>query len=177
MPPGVEVTAAIQADVVGIHVDQAQLDCWGMTLDQVLTAAVVNLHREVAAWQGKVYEDNSLNRIPIRQLEHWPHWAITLVLVPDELKRIFGSDDQLFVAPYHCNLMSLPIDVDRDFAADLVDMFGMINPRSLLLGMPAFVLRDGELTTEELPGTADEPMDEAENRAVGSHSLSDLLGW
>jgi hypothetical protein len=31
-------------------------------------------------------------------------------------------------------------------------MFGIINPSSLLIGLPAFVLRDGELTTTELPG-------------------------
>jgi hypothetical protein len=63
----------------------------------------------------------------------------------------------LFVAPYMCNLVSLPGDVDRDLAADLVDLFGFVNPRSLLLGLPAFLLRDGKLTTEGLPGFPDLP--------------------
>ena len=50
------------------------------------------------------------------------------------------------------NVISLPVDVDRDLAADLVDLFGLINPSSLLIGPPAFVLRDGVLTAEDLPG-------------------------
>ena len=53
-------------------------------------------------------------------------------------------------------LISLPIDVDRDIAADLVDLFGGLNPQSLLLGMPAFALRDGMLTVEALPRFPDE---------------------
>jgi hypothetical protein len=74
------------------------------------------------------------------------------MLLPDELLRNFGAHDQLFVAPYHCNLISLPVAIDRDDAADLVDLFGYLNPQSLLLGLPAFVLRGGELPVEELPG-------------------------
>lgn len=159
MPPGIDVTFAIEADVVYIHLDQAQLDRWDMTLEQVSRAAMTNLRRAVVGWRGKVYEDDTLDGTPVRGLEGWPHWAVSLLLLPDGLQRIFGSHDQLFIAPYHCNLMSLPIDVDRDFAADLIDMFGTINPRSLLLGMPAFALRNGKLSTEELPGFPDDPDD------------------
>jgi hypothetical protein len=92
-------------------------------------------------------------------IEGWPQWASSLVLAPDALERFFGPEDQLFVAPYQCNLISLPVDVDRDIAADVVDLFGTVNPKSVLIGMPAFVLRDGVLSTEELPGWPDEPHD------------------
>ena len=85
------------------------------------------------------------------------HWASSLLVAPEALTRLFGRDDQLFIAPYQCNLISLPIDVDRDIAADLVDLFGGLNPRSLLLGMPAVALRSGELVIEDLPGWPDEP--------------------
>jgi len=93
-------------------------------------------------------------------LRGWPQWALSLILLPEELKRLFGAHDQFFVAPFACNLISLPIDVDRDLAADIVDLFGWVNPRSLLLGLPGLVLRDGELSTEELPGFSDPPDDE-----------------
>lgn len=151
LPPGVDVTFAVDVEVLGVNVDQRQLDAWEMTAEQVLPAAMANLGRAVGSWPGSAYED-SYEGVRVRMLEGWPSWASSLVLLPDELKRIFGDEDQLLVAPYQCNLISLPIDVDRDVAADLVDMFGVINPASLLIGMPAFVLRDGLLSTEELPG-------------------------
>ena len=159
MPPGIEVTFAIEVEPALISVDQAQLDAWDMTLEQVARAAFANLRRVVGTWQGSVYEDQSYADSPARMLGGWPHWAVSLVLLPNELQRFFGSHDQLFVAPYHCNLISLPIDVDRDIVADLVDLFSHVNPQSLLLGLPAFVLRQGELSVEELPGLVGDPDD------------------
>jgi len=129
-----------------------------MTIDQVAVAAVANLRRLAGSWEGSVYIEDYGN-VPVRTLEGWPYWASSLLLLPDELKRIFGAHDQLFVAPYMCNLVSLPSSVDRNAAADLVDIFGFVNPRSLLLGLPAFLLRDGKLSTEDLPGFSDLPDD------------------
>ncbi len=160
MPPGIEVTCVIEADVVQVTVSQEHLDAWEMTIEQVMRAAMANLRRAAGSWRGRVYDD-TYEGARVRLLEGWPHWASSLVLAPDDLMRLFGGEDQLFVAPYQCNLISLPIDVDRDIAADLVDMFGIINPGSLLLGMPAFALRDRALTKEELPGFPAQPEDEA----------------
>jgi len=159
MPPGMEVTFSIEVKPALITVDQPQLDVWDMTLEHIGRAALANLRRVAGTWQGSVYEDRSYADTPARMLDGWPHWAVSLVLLPDELQRLFGSHDQLFVAPYQCNLVSLPIDVDRDVAADLVDLFGYLNPQSLLLGLPAFVLRHGELSVEELPGLEGDPDD------------------
>lgn len=158
MAPGIDVAFAIEVDVVYLTIDQQQLDRWEMTVEQVAPAAMANLRRAVGTWNGSVYTEDR-DGVPIRALEGWPHWATGLIVLPDQLQRLFGPQDQLFIAAYACNLVSLPIDVDRDFAADLVDLFGFINPRSLLLGMPAFALRDGELMTEELPGFPDDPWD------------------
>lgn len=159
MAPGIEVAFAIEVDVVWVTVDQRQLDRWEMTVQALVPAAMANLRRTARTWQGSVYAD-CLDGVRVRALEGWPHWATSLILVSDELKRLFGAHDQLFLAPYACNLLSLPIDVNRDFAADLVDLFGIVNPRSLLLGVPAFALRDGELSIEELPAVPDDPDDD-----------------
>lgn len=154
--PGVDVAFAIEADVVQIKVHQEELDRWDMRVEELMPAALANLRRAVGTWKGRVLDDQ-YEGVPVRQLSGWPSWAVSLLLLPDELMRLFGQGDQLFVAPYSCNLVSLPADVDRDLAADLVDMFGTINPRSLLRGLPAFVLRDGVLSTEELPGWPELP--------------------
>ena len=160
MPPGIDVSFAIEVDVAYVNVNQEQLDRWEMTIEQVVPAAMANLRRTVGTWSGSAYQD-SADGIHVQMLRGWPQWAVSLILLPDELKRLFGPQDQLLVAPYACNLMSLPIDVDRDVAADLVDLFGFVNPRSLLLGLPAFALRDGELSIEELPGFAELPQEGA----------------
>lgn len=156
MPPGIDVTFVIEADVVQVTVNQRHLDAWEMNVDEVLPAAMANLRRAAGSWRGAVYDDTYAG-VSVRLLEGWPHWASGLLVAPEALTRIFGREDQLFVVPYQCNLISLPIDTDRDVAADLVDLFGGLNPRSLLLGMPAFALRDGELVIEDLPGFPDEP--------------------
>lgn len=154
--PGVDVAFAIEADVVNVRIKQEDLDRWDMQAADVMPAALANLRRVVGSWTGRVIEDR-YEGVRVRSLEGWPHWAVTLLLLPDELQRLFGHADQAFVAPYACNLVALPVDVDRDLAADLVDMFGTINPRSLLRGLPAFLLRDGSLSTEELPGWPELP--------------------
>jgi len=157
LPPGIDVTFAVDVEVISVNVDQRQLDAWEMTAERVLPAAMANLGRAVGSWRGRAYDDE-YEGVPLRLLEGWPQWASSLVLLPDQLARIFGHEDRLLVAPYQCNLISFPVDIDREVAADIVDMFGAINPTSLLIGMPAFVLRDGELSTEELPGFPDQPV-------------------
>lgn len=154
--PGVDVAFAIEADVVHVRVHQADLDRWDMQPADVMPAALANLRRAVGSWTGRVIDDH-YQGVAVRSLEGWPHWAVSLLLLPDELQRLFGQGDQFFVAPYACNLVALPADADRDIAADLVDMFGTINPRSLLRGLPAFLLRNGSLSTEELPGWPELP--------------------
>lgn len=154
--PGVDVAFAIEADVVNVRIRQADLDRWDMQAADLMPAALANLRRAVGTWTGRV-KDDQYQGVPVRMLEDWPHWAVSLLLVPEELTRLFGPHDQVFVAPYACNLAALPADVDRDVAADLVDMFGTINPGSLLRGLPAFVLRNGSLSIEELPGWPELP--------------------
>ena len=158
MAPGIDVTVAIDIDVATMAVDQEMLDRWDMTIERMAAVALSNLRREVGTWSGTIYTDTSYEDIPIRGLEGWPAWATSLLLLPDDLKRLFGGHDQLFIAPYQCCLLSLPIDVDRDVAADIVDLFGLLNPRSLLIGVPAVALRDGgSLQVEPLPGFPDNP--------------------
>jgi len=158
MPPGIDVTFAIEADVVQVTVSQQHLDAWDMTIETVMPAAIANLRRAAGTWGGKVYGD-AYEGVSVRLIEGWPHWASSLLVAPDALADLFGPKDQLFIAPYQCNLISLPIDVDRDIAADLVDLFGGLNPRSLLRGLPAFALRHGQLVIEDLPGFPDLPED------------------
>jgi hypothetical protein len=137
-----------------LPVRDEHLGRWGVTVEEVAVTALANLRRTARTWDGTAYPD-SLDGLPIYGLQGWPHWAASLILLPDELIQLFGSHDQLFIAPYACNLLSLPIEVDREIAAGVIQLFGEIDPSSLLLGIPAFALRRGAVVTEELPGLPD----------------------
>src|SRR5687767_6834213 len=99
LPPGVDVTFTVALDVVGVNVAQTHLDAWDMTLEQVLPVAMGNLRRAVGTWRDGTYDDR-YEGVPVRMVTGWPTWASTLVIDPDLLMQLFGTDDQLFVAPY-----------------------------------------------------------------------------
>jgi len=156
MPPGVEVTMLVDLGVAGMTVSQVDLDRWEKRIEDLVAPAMANLRRAIGTSRASTYADEH-DGLSVRMLRGWPSWGASLLLSLDDLTRIFGAHDQLFVAPYACNLISLPDDADLEHAADIVDLFGFLNPTSLLLNMPAFRLRNGELTTEPLPGVATAP--------------------
>jgi hypothetical protein len=156
MPPGLEVSMVIDVGPATVTVDQAQLDRWEKHVEDLVAPAMANLRRLITTTEVSVYED-SYEGVPVRALRGWPQWAASLLLCPEDLIRLFGEQDQLFIAPYACHLLSLPVHVERDIAADVVDLLGLLNPQSLLINMPAVVLRNGHLETEELPGIDEAP--------------------
>lgn len=166
LPPGLKVSIVIDVGPASVTVDQEQLDRWEKGVEDLVAPAMANLRRTIGTAKVAL-EDDSYEGVPTRSLRAWPQWAASLLLCADELVRIFGTHDQLFVAPYSCHLVSLPADVDRDIAADIVDLYGLINPQSLLINMPAVVLRDGRLSTEELPGFEELPWDDDDGLTVG----------
>ena len=57
--------------------------------------------------------------------------ASALVLVPDELERIFGSAEQCLIAPMRDLLISMPVDADRELVGWLNDEFATMDPNGL----------------------------------------------
>ena len=89
--------------------------------------------------------------MPVRILQSGVGCASALVLVPDELERIFGSAEQCLIAPMRDLLISMPVDADRELVRWLNDEFATMDPNGLALD--AFVLGNGALRYEALsPG-------------------------
>ena len=86
--------------------------------------------------------------MPVRILQSGVGCASALVLVPDELERIFGSERQCLIAPMRDLLISMPADADRELVGWLNDEFASMDPNGLALD--AFVLEDGTLRYEAL---------------------------
>ena len=87
--------------------------------------------------------------MPVRILQSGLGCASALVLVPDELQRIFGTERQCLIAPMRDLLISLPADADRELVGWLNEEFATMDPNGLALD--AFVLEDGSLRYESLP--------------------------
>ena len=86
---------------------------------------------------------------PCRILQSGLGCASALVLVPDELERIFGPERQCLIAPMRDLLISLPVDTDRELVGWLNEEFATMDPNGLALD--AFVIEDGTLRYEALP--------------------------
>ncbi len=86
--------------------------------------------------------------VPVRILQSGVGCASALVLVPDELERIFGADRQCLIAPMRDLLISMPADADRELVGWLNEEFSSMDPNGLALD--AFVLESGALRYETL---------------------------
>lgn len=152
MAPGVRVGFVVSCGVASLNVNQSMIDSWGVTIEDVTAHAMAGLLRQVRISRSVVEVDTSEEGWPpVSSIRGDAWWASSLVLLPDELMRIYGEHDQIFAAPYSCLLLSVPIDTDLETVADIVDLYGYVNPTSLLIGLPAFVLRDRELSAQRLP--------------------------
>lgn len=71
-------------------------------------------------------------------------WASSLLLVPDQLMRLFGSTNQVFGAPGRSLLISLPLRTPSEIVAHILIDLEMGQTWPLMLD--PFVLLDGRLS-------------------------------
>lgn len=140
---GVRFGFGISQGPVLMRVNQGIADQWESSVEQIRDAAIENL-RSLSAGLGHddlIREaDESLSLTAIAKPEGC---ATSLLLVPDELRRLFGTDDQVFTTPSRGLLMSFPIDTDVETVVTFTTHFEELDPHPLLLD--PFVLEAGEL--------------------------------
>ena len=91
---------------------------------------------------------DAVEGVAIRALQSGQGVASALLLVPDELIRIFGDRQQSFVAPMRDLLVSVSGNVEPGYLAWLHDEFASLDPNAL--AVDAFTLEDGRLRLEPL---------------------------
>jgi hypothetical protein len=144
LPPGVAVTFGIDlGHGVVPFVDLSVAQRWECTADQICAVAVENLERRSASIDPTVVVTGTLSGHLIGKLERPPGWASSLLLAPEHLKRLFGDQDQLFVAAGQGTLISLPVTAPRHVARDLVWEYESRELYPLMLD--PFALIDGTL--------------------------------
>lgn len=143
MDPGVAVIFGIDLGVALPVVDEAVATRWECSPAQIQDVAVANLKKWAAKLEPTVVRDATLSGHRVRMIQERPQWASSILLVPDQLQRLFGSHDQMFAAPRASTLLSLSLDVPTRIAADIVVDFEAGAPYPLLL--EPFFLEDAEL--------------------------------
>lgn len=150
LPPGVPTGFGVDIGPAFLVVGESMLAGWPIGPAELVARALDNLGDRLRAVRPRDLFHQSIDGVPVRVLQSGVGCASALVLLPHELQRIFGPEPQCLVAPMRDLLISMPPDVDRGFAAWLTDEFASMDPNGLALD--AFVLEDGALRYERLPG-------------------------
>jgi hypothetical protein len=146
LPPGVVTGFGIDIGPAFLQVSESLVDRWAIPGPDVAARALANLGELTARIRSSDLVRERIDGTEVRVLFSGLGWASTLLLLPDELQRILGTEPQRLVAPTRDLLLSLPIDVDRGLAAWVNEEFGASDPNGITL--EPFTFRDGALRCE-----------------------------
>ena len=149
LPPGVAVGFGIDIGPAFLVVGEDVLRGWPITPADLVARALGNLEHRLAPVRSRDLFRQSIDGVPVRFLQTGLGCASALILLPSDLMRVFGGGPQVLIAPMRDLLISLPADVDRMFAAWLMDELASMDPNGLAL--ECFVLDGGVLRYERLP--------------------------
>jgi hypothetical protein len=148
LPPGIPTGFGIDIGPAFLVVGESLLATWPVGPAELVATALDNLRARMRSVRPRDLVRQALDGVPVRVLQSGAGCASGLVLVEDELRRIFGAEPQCLIAPMRDILISLPADADRSFVAWINDEFAEMDPNGLALD--AFVLDDGGLRYEAL---------------------------
>jgi hypothetical protein len=152
LPPGIPTGFGIDIGPAFLVVDRDLLETWPVGPADVVARGLENLRERLRPIRSRDLVREAIDGMPVRVLQSGAGCASALVLIPDELQRIFGPEPQCLIAPMRDLLISMPRDTDRTLVAWLNEEFAGVDPNGLALD--AFVLADGALRYEVLRGAA-----------------------
>ncbi len=133
LPPGIPTGFGIDIGPAFLVVGESLLGAWQVSAAELVAVSLDNLRDRVGSLRPKDLHRDAIDATPVRILQSGVGCASALVLVPDELRRLFGAEPQLLLAPMRDLVISLPAAVDRRFAAWLNDEFASMDPNGLAL--------------------------------------------
>jgi hypothetical protein len=148
LPPGIPTGFGIDIGPAFLVVGTSLLSSWPIGPADLVATGLENLRARMRAVRSRDLVGQDIDGIPVRVLQSGVGCASALVLVPDELTRIFGVEPQCLIAPMRDLLISMPLDTDRAFVGWLNDEFSTMDPNGLELD--AFTLEEGTLRYEVL---------------------------
>ncbi len=148
LPPGIPTGFGIDIGPAFLVVGESLLGSWPIGPADLVATSLENLRARLRGVRPRDLMSQTLDGVPVRVLQSGVGCASALVLVPDELRRIFGETPQCLIAPMRDILISMPADADRAFVAWINEEFSEMDPNGLALD--AFVLEGGNLRYETL---------------------------
>ena len=148
LPPGIPTGFGIDIGPAFLIVGQSIMASWPVGPADLVATGLDNLRRRVRSLRSRDLHRDCSTGCRSGSCSPGVGCASALVLVPDELERIFGSAEQCLIAPMRDLLISMPVDADRDLVRWLNDEFATMDPNGLALD--AFVLGNGALRYEAL---------------------------
>ena len=148
LPPGIPTGFGIDIGPAFLVVGASVLASWPVGPADLVAVGLDNLRRRLRSIRPRDLHRDTFQGVPVRILQSGVGCASALVLVPDELTRIFGVEPQCLIAPMRDLLISMPLDTDRAFVGWLNEEFSTMDPNGLELD--AFTLEDGTLRYEVL---------------------------
>jgi hypothetical protein len=143
-PIGPMVEFGVDLGGLFTFVDEVVAQRWECTPQQLMGRALLNLEDRASRIQRTDLVSGVMNGRRITMLRGRPTWASSLVLVPQQLFRLFGDHDQIVGTPETACLVSLPIDTPGQVVADIVVQLEWHARRPLWVN--PFVVTDGHLT-------------------------------
>lgn len=143
MDPGIAVIFGIDLGGSFPIVDEAVAARWECSPEQLRDVADENLRRWTGRLEPTLVRTGTMSGHRIRLIQDRPAWASSILLVEDEVRRLFGDHDQFFAAPQRNTLLNFQTDIPKRIAGEIVVDFEMGAAYPLMLD--PFMLEDGVL--------------------------------
>jgi hypothetical protein len=130
-PPGMDVGFGVDIGPAFMFVTETLLETWDVTVSDVADRALANLRSLAAAKDKHALICDSVDGVPTRAFQSREGWTSTLVLVPDEFGRRFGTEPALVLVPMRDVVFTMPIDTDRELAAWFLEELRAMDPNAL----------------------------------------------
>ena len=141
--PGLRISYGVDIGPAFWYVAEKQLPEWGVTVDELAERALANVRARAKARSqfGLIHE--MVADVPTLAFQSREGWASALLLLPDELARVFGDEPRLILAPMRDVIFGLPLDTDRKFARWFQEELCALDMNAL--DVPLLTFADGEL--------------------------------
>ncbi|HEX4896771.1 MAG TPA: hypothetical protein VFV53_00270 [Candidatus Limnocylindrales bacterium] len=116
LSPGVVVGFGADIGPAFMTLNEPQLETLGVKKADVVAAALANLLARADALDRASIIHGDVADVPIAALQSGVSIGSTLVLAPDQVRRLFGPAPMLFIAPMRDLLIGFPADVDGELA-------------------------------------------------------------
>lgn len=144
LSPGVVVGFGADIGPAFMTLNDPQLETLGVKKADVIAKALGNLLARADTLDRESVMHGAVADVPIAVLQSGVSIGSTLVLAPDQVRRLFGPVPMLFIAPMRDLLIGFPADVDGELAAWVFEEIADQDPNCLA---PVAYRFDGEQLT------------------------------